>query len=480
MISLFDALIRNAAKKPKKVIFVDGECELTNEELLDGALRIAGKLKQYDNRPIIIEMSKGVNAVVAMMGVLISGNFYTILDPSMPDERKNTIEKTLNPVCRIVSKNTPKKGSLYYEELLEAEADKSVLESSLNMNNPMYAIFTSGSTGVPKGVIVSHDAVMHYLNWFTTQFKIDEKTRFANQTPLYFSMSVSDVLGTIYADSMLYFVPHSYFSFPLQLVSYLNDNKINTIYWVPSALNMISNFKVLDKFKLPTLKKVLFAGEPMPPKVINYFVSHHKAYYANLCGPTETTDICTFYEVKGITEESVPIGKACAGLTAMVLKNGLPSDEGELYIKGPFLAIGYYNNKEKTDEVFIQNPLNDAYPEIIYKTGDLVKRQEDGNLIYLGRSDFQIKHMGYRIELGEIENRVYSVDEINTCVVVYRDEKIVLYYVGSIKENELMIKLKDKLPAYMLPNEIHKESLVKYNMNGKIDRNYYKNLRKDK
>ena len=164
----------------------------------------------------------------------------------------------------------------------------------------------------------------------------------------------------------------------------------------------------------------------------------------------------------------------------MVLKNGLPSDEGELYIKGPFLAIGYYNNKEKTDEVFIQNPLNDAYPEIIYKTGDLVKRQEDGNLIYLGRSDFQIKHMGYRIELGEIENRVYSVDEINTCVVVYRDEKIVLYYVGSIKENELMIKLKDKLPAYMLPNEIHKESLVKYNMNGKIDRNYYKNLGKDK
>ena len=105
--------------------------------------------------------------------------------------------------------------------------------------------------------------------------------------------------------------------------------------------------------------------------------------------------------------------------------------------------------------------------------------REDGNLIYLGRSDFQIKHMGYRIELGEIENRVYSVEEINTCVVVYRDEKIVLYYVGAIKEDELVAKLKDKLPNYMMPNKIYKEALIKYNMNGKIDRNYYKEKKED-
>lgn len=479
MISLLAALVRNAKKTPKKVVFVDEKRELTNKELLNDALKIAHIFRQYENKPIIIEMPKSVETVVAMMGVLISGNFYTVVDPSMPDERKQSIEEQLKPACKITLKNAPKDGYLCYEDLLENEADESLLEKPLNMNNPMYAIFTSGSTGQPKGVIVSHDAVMHYLNWFTTQFDIDEKTKFGNQTPLYFSMSVSDVLGTIYANSTLYFIPHSFFSFPVYLVKYLNDNKINTIYWVPSALNMISNFKALDTYKLPTLEKILFAGEPMPPKVINYFLAKHKAYYADLCGPTETTDICTFYEVKEPVEGSVPIGKACPGLTALVLKDGVPSDEGELYIKGPFLAIGYYGNEKKTKEVFVQNPLNDAYPEIVYKTGDLVRRREDGNLIYLGRSDFQIKHMGYRIELGEIENKVYSVDDINTCVVVYRDEKIILYYVGSIKKDDLMIELRKKLPNYMLPNEVYREPLIKYNMNGKVDRNYYKSLKKE-
>lgn len=480
MISLKQALVNNAKTSPKKTIFVDEKRELTNKELLEGALRIAGQLKGFKNRPVIIEMPKCVEAVIAMMGVLLSGNFYTILDPSMPKERKDIIEKTLNPECKIISKSTPQEGYMYFEDLLEAEADETLLDEPLNMSNPMYAIFTSGSTGVPKGVIVSHDAVMHYLNWFTTQFDINEKTKFGNQTPLYFSMSVSDVLGTIYANSMLYFIPHTFFSFPIYLMKYLDENKINTIYWVPSALNMVSNFKALDSYKLPSLKKVLFAGEPMPPKVINYFLAHHEAYYANLCGPTETTDICTFYEVKEVVENSVPIGKACAGLTTLVLKDGKLADEGELYIKGPFLAIGYYGNEKKTKEAFVQNPLNKLYPETVYRTGDLVRVREDGNLIYLGRSDFQIKHMGYRIELGEIENRVYSVEEINTCVVVYRDEKIVLYYVGAIKEEELVAKLKEKLPNYMMPNKICKEALIKYNMNGKIDRNYYKEKKEEK
>ena len=480
MISLKQALIRNAKEKPKKVIFVDEKRELTNKELLDGALRIAGQLKEFENRPIIIEMPKCVEAVIAMVGVLLSGNFYTILDPSMPKERKDIIEKTLNPGCKIISKSTPREGYLYFEDLLDSEIDESVACKPLNMSDPMYAIFTSGSTGVPKGVIVSHDAVMHYLEWFTTQFSIDEKTKFGNQTPLYFSMSVSDVLGTIYANATLYFIPHPFFSFPVYLIKYLEEKKINAIYWVPSALNMISSFKALDNFKLPALKKILFAGEPMPPKVINYFLTHHEAYYANLCGPTETTDICTFYEINETIEESVPIGKACAGLTTLVLKDGKPSDEGELYVKGPFLAIGYYGNEKKTKEVFVQNPLNKQYPEIVYRTGDLVRVRKDGNLIYLGRSDFQIKHMGYRIELGEIENKVYSIDEIATCVVVYRDEKIILYYVGNIKEDELAVKLKSKLPNYMIPNKIYKEALIKYNLNGKIDRSYYKEKKEDK
>ena len=359
-----------------------------------------------------------------------------------------------------------------YEEAREA------VQHFIHAKRKEEVVFTSGSTGIPKGVVVNHNSVMHYLNWFTNEFNINETTVFGNQTPLYFSMSISDVLGTIYAGSTLYFIPHSYFSFPLYLMKYMEENKINTIYWVPSALNMISTFDAFKSFELPELKKVLFAGEVMPPKVINYFVRNHKAYYANLFGPTETTDICTYYEIKEETD-NVPIGKACNGLTAIILKDGKESQTGELYIKGPFLASGYYNNPQKTSEVFIQNPLNKAFPEIIYKTGDIVNVREDGNLLYVGRADFQIKHMGYRIELGEIENKVYEIDEVNTCVVVYKNDKIILYYVGNIEEETLLERLKAKVPNYMIPNKIHKESKMNYNLNGKIDRTFYKNLKED-
>ncbi len=476
MRSLVESLIRNKNKNPNKIIFADENTSITNQELYDKSMQIASYLSNYYNQPIIIEMPKSVETVVLMMGVLLSGNFYTVLDVDMPEERKTTIINLLEPVCKITTKNNKKSDYVFFEDIIETKTKK--ININYNMSNPMYVLFTSGSTGIPKGVVVNHNSVMHYLNWFTNEFNINETTVFGNQTPLYFSMSISDVLGTIYAGSTLYFIPHSYFSFPLYLMKYMEENKINTIYWVPSALNMISTFDAFKSFELPELKKVLFAGEVMPPKVINYFVRNHKAYYANLFGPTETTDICTYYEIKEETD-NVPIGKACNGLTAIILKDGKESQTGELYIKGPFLASGYYNNPQKTSEVFIQNPLNKAFPEIIYKTGDIVNVREDGNLLYVGRADFQIKHMGYRIELGEIENKVYEIDEVNTCVVVYKNDKIILYYVGNIEEETLLERLKAKVPNYMIPNKIHKESKMNYNLNGKIDRTFYKNLKED-
>lgn len=476
MRSLVESIIKNKNINPNKTIFVDENKSITNNELYNEAMHIASYLSKYDNKPIIIEMPKSVDAIVCMVGVLLSGNFYTVLDINMPEERKNIIIDLLKPVCKITIKDNKKDDYVYFEDIIGTKTEK--LKENYNMSNPMYVLFTSGSTGVPKGVVVNHNSVMHYLNWFTNEFHIDETTIFGNQTPLYFSMSISDVLGTIYAGATLYFIPHSYFSFPLYLMKYLENNKINTIYWVPSALNMISTFDAFKVFDLPELKKILFAGEVMPPKVINYFIKNHPAFYANLFGPTETTDICTYYEVKEETD-NVPIGKACKGLTAIILKDGKESKTGELYIKGPFLASGYYNNPKKTNEVFIQNPLNKAFPEVIYKTGDIVTVRDDGNLLYVGRADFQIKHMGYRIELGEIENKVYEIDEINTCVVVYKNDKIILYYIGNIDEASLLSKLKDKVPEYMLPNKIHKEIKMNYNMNGKIDRTFYKNLKEE-
>ena len=226
----------------------------------------------------------------------------------------------------------------------------------------------------------------------------------------------------------------------------------------------------------------------MPVKQLNMWRnSLPNAMFANLFGPTETTDICSYYIVdrKFKNDESIPIGKHCDNCNLIIVdknnKEIKPDDtksSGELLVRGSFLASGYYKNPKKTKEVFVQNPVNNNYNEIVYRTGDIVKYNEKGEIIYLSRKDYQIKHMGYRIELGEVEKNVYGIDEVVLCACVYdeKNEKIVLFYQGDIDKDELATKLNQKLLPYMLPNVYVKLDKMPYNMNGKIDRKKLKTM----
>ncbi len=494
--TIFEYLEETANVFPNKTAFVDSNREISYEHFVKECKSIATNLLDYKwfNKPIAIFLDKTIDCLSSMMGVNYSGNYYTVIDTKMPTDRIENIFSTLEPVCVITNnKNSKKLDSLNknFKIVLIDELNDRIDDSSLNLiknniidTNPMYILFTSGSTGTPKGTVLTHRAVTTYAKWFKETFNINEKTIFGSQTPFYFSMSVSDVFSTMLSGATFYIIPKMLFSFPVKLIEFLNINKINTIYWVPSALCIVANLKTLDYDTPKYLEKILFAGEVMPMKQLNIWRNKlPNIMYANLFGPTETADICSYYIVdrKFDDHETLPIGKHCDNCDLLIIKedNTLAQigEEGELCARGSFLASGYYKNPTKTKEVFVQNPLNDLYPEIIYRTGDIVKLNEKNEILYVSRKDFQIKHMGYRIELGEIESAVNAIPSIETCVCIYDTEnsKIVLFYKSNeLDDLQVLEGAKKKLPQYMWPNEIIKLDKIPYNANGKIDRKLLK------
>lgn len=493
-----DYLDQTASRYPDKIAFVDSRRSITFGALQHEAFHIASKLISLNihKSPVAIFLDKTVECPVAFMGVAYSGNFYTMIDVKMPTERVHKILDTLD--CKVILTNNKYKEKiselrsdivvLSYEDLQASSYNKEEIYNTTRQiidTDVLYVLFTSGSTGNPKGVIIPHRAVVAYTEWGTKAFDFNETTIFGNQTPFYFSMSVLDIYNTIKNGATMFIIPKMFFMFPVKLLEYISEHKINTIYWVPTALCWVANNNVFETSDISCLKKILFAGEAMPAKQLNIWRrALPDAMYANLFGPTEVTDICNYYIVNReiSDDESVPIGEACENTGILILdeenKPVQGHEMGELCVRGTTLAYGYYNNPEKTAEAFVQNPLNSSYQEIIYRTGDLVRYNEHNELIYVSRKDFQIKHLGYRIELGEIETAVSSIDGVtrNCCVFDEIKDRIVLFYSGNTEENQVVKKLKLLVPHYMIPALVIHMDLLPVNLNGKIDRHELKNI----
>ena len=476
-----------------KTAYIDENRSITFSELKADALKVAAGLlnKAGIGEPVLVYMEKSVECIEAFLGVAYAGAFYVPIDINMPYARVKLIMDTLGSNLVIARRCDELPGEvaascdiLYMEDLSDpTEGDLKGIKLRQKKSidtNPCYAIFTSGSTGVPKGVLVSHRSVINFTEWWCETFDFSEGEIFANQTPFYFDASVKDIYATLRCGATMYIVPKKLFMLPKKLVQFLNDNKVNCIDWVPSVLCMIANFKTLEKEKPLYLKKIMFLGEVMPTKQYNVWKrALPEVKFANLYGPTEATGDCTYYKIEReiADDEPIPIGGACENTEVLLFdEEGKlvtePDVIGEICVRGCSLALGYYNNPEKTKEAFVLNPLQKNYEERLYKTGDLGRYNEYGEIVFLARKDSQIKHMGHRIELGEIETAIGAAEGINrvACLYEHKSQKIVAVYEGSIEKSDLIKDIKERIPAYMMPSVFHKLDVMPTNLNGKIDR----------
>lgn len=496
--SVIEYLVNSAAKYPQKSAVQDSTGSITFSELLRSAIVIADVIKVQGlwRSPIGVYIPKGCHMVQAFAGINMSGNFYVPLDTKSPDTRIQSILKVLESEAIITDKAHEQqvrqmcdKVVFVIEDVLENEpmtdADARQYLADQIDTDPVYAIFTSGSTGTPKGVVISHRGVIDYIDWAVGRFGFTNDAVIGNQAPFYFDNSTLDIYLMYATGATLDIIPEVHFTFPAQLVDYMNEHKISFVFWVPYALINVANYDVLKDQEMPYLKDIFFAGEVMPNKHLNYwrrYLPHCR--YANLYGPTEITVDCTYYEVdrEFADDEPLPIGKACRNSGVLILtdqkREAGVNEEGELCVRGSSLALGYYNDWEKTQQAFIQNPLNKHYPETIYCTGDIVYRNERGEIMYVGRKDSQIKHNGYRIELGEIENAILASKLVDNCCATYdfNNKKIVLFYQAEkeVSKGEFRKGVANRIPRYMIPTDYYREDALKQNGSGKIDRSYYK------
>ena len=495
--NVLEYLEHTVKRVPNKIAYANDKTGITFQEVYDQGRAIGTFLNKQGiyKQPVVVFMHKHPKAIVGFFGVIYGGNFYVPIDEEMPSFRIELILKNLNPKAIICDETTKKivetfeyNEAIYlYDDIvrtsIEVEVIQGIREVAID-TDPIYVVFTSGSTGIPKGVVACHRSVIDYIETLSDVLKFNENTVFGNQTPLYFDACLKELYPTLKFGATTYIIPKSLFMFPLKLVEFLNEYEINTVCWVVSALTMISSFKVFDKVVPKHLHTIAFGSEVFPMKQFHIWKKTlSNAKFVNLYGPTEATGMCSYFKVERDFEddEVLPIGRPFKNTEIILLdsNNSIPAkgELGEICVRGTSLTLGYYKAFEKTNEVFVQNPLNDAYPELIYRTGDLGKYNVRGELMFVSRKDYQIKHMGHRIELGEIEVNVNMIEGIKSACCIYdkEKEKIMLYYVGDVSTKEVAVSLKQKLPRYMIPNYIEALDTMPLTANGKIDRVYLKN-----
>lgn len=483
---------------PNKTAVSSAEQSFTFAELRASAGVLAARLyREGSGRPIGVFANRTAATAVWYLAVLYSGNHYVPLDPDVPTDKLKAIIDDCGLVTIIGDDcNTDKvRDAGFVEEFIipdeptGGECDAlSEIHHVIDDDDPAYIIYTSGSTGKPKGVVKSHGAICSYIEAFCETFDFSPDEVIGNQTPFFFDASAKDFYLMLKTGATLDIIPTERFSLPTELIEYMNEKKITFASWVPTAVSLVAMLCPFSLVKPIYLRRLFFVGEVMPMKHLNKWRRElPELQYVNLYGQTELAGICCYYEVDREFSDSdvLPIGKPLGNCRVYLVDDDRVINEigriGELYIAGPALASGYYNDPEKNRECFIMRDFGNG-EERCFRTGDLAQYNEFGELVFAARVDYQIKHMGHRIELGEIEAVAGALDEIARCCCLYNSEKRRIVLICQLSEGcklsgkELQSILRGRMSGYMVPGKVVILDKLPLNANGKIDRQALRSL----
>ena len=475
MRNILEYLEKTAAEKGDCIAFCGFSEQITFSQLQDAARRVGSALSESltPRQPVLVLTDKKISSIISFLGVVYAGCYYLPLDADLPQTRIDSIIKTADAHVIIGEREQLAAfsaagfcgESLAYEDLVQApiafERLAAIRAQACDID-PLYVIFTSGSTGNPKGVITSHQAAIDYIEAFCAVTGIDDQDILGNQAPLDYVAAVRDIYIPLKTGAKTVLLPKKLFSVPTQLFAKLNEYQVTTLCWVAPAFNLPVAFHAFEKERLERVNKVIFTGSVMSCKTLAVWQQNlPDAFYMNHYGPTEITASCTYYIVDHPVQpdEVLPIGVPFHNTQILLItedgKAARPGEKGEICVGGCCLALGYLNAPEQTAKNFVRNPLNAAYSQTIYRTGDIGAWDENGILWFYGRMDSQIKHMGHRVELSEIENAARAIEGISDCACLYDTEKenIYLFYEGPADKKMIAKILREKLPGFMVPRK---------------------------